>query len=371
MLGILVHSLTESGLPFEDAYKIAKKVWSRVRDRGVVSKSELRELVLELGGSGVIPDEAALVTPALGGPLQVLGPSGRWPFNQGRLQQSFLAAGLAPRAAFELVSEIEQQLRMDGKSVVTRDAIRTRAHDLLVARFGGATGDRYRAWRHYQNEDTRPVIVLLGGTSGVGKSSLALEIARRLSIGRVLSTDSIRDVMRVVLSDDLVPTLHVSSFEAHTRVSRALSQDSDPVVDGFLEQTQTVLVGVRAVIERALVEGTSLVLDGVSLVPGLLDLEEWRSRAHVFFLLAAYFDQESLHGHLMARAEDPGTRNYERYVRNFEKIFRIQEDLLERAEASEVPIIDVQDLESAVAEVVQRIVGALGERRAAEKSALD
>lgn len=369
MLGILVHSLTESGLAFEEAYSIAENVWARVRDQGVVTKAELRELVTEL--TGRVSDESGRLPLSLGGQLQVVGASGRWPFNQGRLQQSFLASGLAPRAAFELVFEIEQQLRLAGESTVTRDEIRARAHELLVARHGGATADRYRAWRHYQNEDTRPVIVLLGGTSGVGKSSLALEIARRLSIGRVLSTDSIRDVMRVVLSDDLVPTLHVSSFEAHTRVPREGEGDSDPVIDGFLEQTRTVSVGVRAVVERALVEGTSLVLDGVSLVPGLLDLEPWRSRAHVFFMVVADFDRESLYGHLIARADDPGTRNYERYVRNFQEIFRIQEDLLERAEAADVPIVDIQDLESAAEEVVQKIVGTLGARRAAEKAALD
>ena len=145
----------------------------------------------------------------------------------------------------------------------------------------------------------------------------------------------------------------------------------DPVVEGFLEQTRTVSVGVRAVIERAVIEGTSLVLDGVSLVPGILDCAEWSQNAHVFFLLAVDVDRESLHGHLMARADGPGTRSSDRYVRNFQEIFRIQEDLLERAEASAVPIVDVQDLESAVEEVLRHVVGSLGVQREAERTALD
>jgi 2-phosphoglycerate kinase len=371
MLGILVHSLTESGLSFEDAYAISRQIWGRIQDRMLVTKQELRELVAELAGAGrvAVPDETA--TPALGGPLEVLGSNGRWPFNQTRIQQSFLAAGLEPARAFELVSEIEWRLRGLGSAVVTRDAIRDLAIELVTDQFGASAAARYRAYRRYQNEDTRPVILLLGGTSGVGKSSLALEVARRLSIGRLLSTDSIRDVMRVMVSQDLVPTLHVSSFEAHTRIVREDSDDVDPVIEGFLEQTRTVSVGVRAVIERAVVEGTSLVIDGVSLVPGALDLEEWSERAHVFFLLAADVDRESLHGHLMARADGPGTRASERYVRNFQEIFRIQEALLERAEVFGIPIVDVQDLEPAVQAVVKHVVGGLHARREAERAALD
>jgi 2-phosphoglycerate kinase len=253
----------------------------------------------------------------------------------------------------------------------TRLRRRDLAIELVTDQFGASAAARYRAYRRYQNEDTRPVILLLGGTSGVGKSSLALEVARRLSIGRLLSTDSIRDVMRVMVSQDLVPTLHVSSFEAHTRIVREDSDDVDPVIEGFLEQTRTVSVGVRAVIERAVVEGTSLVIDGVSLVPGALDLEEWSERAHVFFLLAADVDRESLHGHLMARADGPGTRASERYVRNFQEIFRIQEALLERAEVFGIPIVDVQDLEPAVQAVVKHVVGGLHARREAERAALD
>jgi 2-phosphoglycerate kinase len=282
-----------------------------------------------------------------------------------------LAAGIEPRQAFEVVIEIERELRIRGRRSVTRDAIRTLAGSILQRRFGEASARRYHGWRAFQNEDDRPLIVLLGGTSGVGKSALALEVARRLSIARVLSTDSIRDVMRVMVSDDLVPTLHVSSFEAHSRLETGRRDGSDPIIEGFLEQSRTVLVGVRAVIERAITEGTNTALDGVSLVPGLFDLSAWQDRAHVFFLVAADEDRESLHGHLMARGQGRGTRASERYMRNFHEIFHIQEHLLSRAETFGVPVVDVQDLESAAQQVVAYVVGQLGERHAAEAAGLD
>ena len=89
------------------------------------------------------------------------------------------------------------------------------------------------------------------------------------------------------------------------------------------------------------------------------------------FLLAADEDRESLHGHLVARAHGKGARASERYVRNFQEIFKIQEDLLERAETFSVPVVDVQNLEGASRRVVKHVVGKLGERRAAEAAGLD
>ena len=372
MRGILVHSLTERGVAFEDAYAISQAVWERVRTRRQVDTADLRGLVAELTSAAPGRVEAASSPPdEPDDRLDVLGKDGRWPFAQGRLQQSLLAAGVRPREAFEATVAIERDLWAIGERHVTRDEIRDLAAATLRARFGVEVAGRYLSWRAFQAEDERPLILLLGGTTGVGKSTLALEVARRLGIGRLLSTDSIRDVMRVMLSDDLVPTLHVSSFEAHTRLTTPLGAGTDPVIEGFLEQSRTVSVGVRAVVERAIAEGTSTVLDGVSLVPGLFDPSTWRERAHVFFLLAADEDRESLQSHLVARAHGKGARASERYVRNFHEIFAIQAWLLERARVSEVPVVDVQDLEGAAGHVVRHVVGRLGARREAETSSID
>ena len=58
-------------------------------------------------------------------------------------------------------------------------------------------------------------------------------------------------------------------------------------------------------------------------------------------------------------------------MQNFQEIFRIQEDLLERAEMFGIPVVDVQDLESAAQQVVAYVVDQLGECHAAESPGLD
>lgn len=58
------------------------------------------------------------------------------------------------------------------------------------------------------------VIVLLAGTSGTGKSTLASLLGTRLGISTVLSTDSIRHIMRNFLKQEDHPILFCSTYEA-------------------------------------------------------------------------------------------------------------------------------------------------------------
>ncbi|GFR45169.1 hypothetical protein Agub_g6554 [Astrephomene gubernaculifera] len=63
-------------------------------------------------------------------------------------------------------------------------------------------------------ERRRHVIVLLCGTSGSGKSTLASILASRLGISTVLSTDSVRHMMRSFTSAAETPLLFASTYEA-------------------------------------------------------------------------------------------------------------------------------------------------------------
>jgi len=58
------------------------------------------------------------------------------------------------------------------------------------------------------------LIILLGGSSGTGKSTLASLIASRLGISTVLSTDTVRHIMRNFVSRDENPILFCSTYEA-------------------------------------------------------------------------------------------------------------------------------------------------------------
>ena len=107
-----------------------------------------------------------------------------------------------------------------------------------------------------------PIVLLVGGATGTGKSTVATEAAHRLGITRVTSTDFIRQTIRAYFPRTTMPSVHASSFEAGGAVGS--------VEAGFIEQTRRVLVGVDASIDRALNEGWSMAIEGVHLVPGMV-----------------------------------------------------------------------------------------------------
>ena len=57
------------------------------------------------------------------------------------------------------------------------------------------------------------LIILLGGASGTGKSTLASLIGARLGISTVLSSDSIRHIMRNFLLKEENGILFASTYE--------------------------------------------------------------------------------------------------------------------------------------------------------------
>jgi len=58
------------------------------------------------------------------------------------------------------------------------------------------------------------VTVLLCGTSGTGKSTLASLLAGRLGVSSILSTDSVRHMLRGFAPEETAPLLWVSTYQA-------------------------------------------------------------------------------------------------------------------------------------------------------------
>ncbi len=275
-------------------------------------------------------------------------------FSKGILSQSLLAAAIDPALAFEVSREIERRIRASGEREIHRDDLRALASSVLEARAGAEAASRYRVWRRREESET-PVILLLGGTSGVGKTTLALEVARRLGIGRVLSTDSIRQVMRLMISRELMPWIHTSSFDAYQTLPTLEGRNPD-VLSGFRAQAASVGVGVRASIDRSIEEGANLVVDGVSLLPGALDSDLYAGQAIVVFVVVAALDESGLRGRFEARATGQPRRLAERYLKHSNEILAIQRHLIAEAERLRIPVIDNQELDRSAREIVSYVV---------------
>jgi 2-phosphoglycerate kinase len=199
-----------------------------------------------------------------------------------------------------------------------------------------------------------PLVILIGGATGVGKSTIATHLAHRLGIVRVVATDgSIREVMRSMLSPELMPTLHVSSFQTDT-VVREPTRRSDALVAGFREQTAAVSVGIEALITRAAGDGTSIVIEGVHVVPGFFDLGA-HGDGIVPVPVVVEVEEESRHlNHFAAR--ETGGRPAERYANNFGNIRKLQRYIKSQALSHGVPIVPNHSFDQAISAVLDLVM---------------
>jgi len=285
------------------------------------------------------------------GERNVLG-SAESPYSKGLMARALTAVGLREDEAYELARRTESDLAQRGEVSVDLDRLHDIASDYLGAERGPRAVRQLRRFRDLQELDL-PVILLVGGGTGTGKSTVATEVAYRLGITRVTSTDFVRQTMRAFFAKEFMPSIHYSSFEAAAGL-REPEQAEDPVIAGFLEQTRNVMVGVRASIERALEEGWSMVLEGVHLVPGMLPRVEG---ALVVQCVLAIDDEEEHSTHFMVRdAGLDGLRPHSKYLDRLDDIRRVQDHIVRRAKRHNVPVIANNDIRQAIDSVLELVL---------------
>ena len=279
------------------------------------------------------------------------------PFSKGVLARSFMATGLPPSKAYEIAAAVQDDLRNRDETAITSERLRSIASAYLEKEAGAPYADRYLRLRALSRLDS-PLIVLIGGTTGVGKSTIATEVAHRLGITRISSTDSIREVMRAIFTKDLMPAVYESAFLAWRGLRIPVPQGANPVIVGFREQTAVVTTGIQALMNRAVLEGVSMVIEGVHLVPGYLDPHHFKN-ARVVHLIIAVDDEDAHLSHFYIReAQTHGDRPQRRYRTNFSNIRLLGRYIEDLAREHDIPVIYSHQLDRTVAEVLEYIVNA-------------
>ena len=175
-----------------------------------------------------------------------------------------------------------------------------------------------------------PILFLIAGATGVGKSTTAVKFANEHSFARLLSTDAIREIMRVQGSDEN-HALHRSSFSR--------GEAGDAVLD-WQDTCKAVEAGIQATIERARREGIDLILEGVHIEPSSRLLRTWRDSGGIALGIVMHVDDESQHTSFLKQRESHSFRNADRYISSLKRIRAIQDSLKERARIADWNTLD-------------------------------
>jgi 2-phosphoglycerate kinase len=287
------------------------------------------------------------------------------PYSKGLMAQSIMATGVAPARSFELARAIEQRLDSLAQAEVGVEDLRQVAEEVLGAEESPATVERFRQWWNLRRLD-RPVVVLLGGVTGVGKSTVATQLATRLGITRVIATDQVRQVVRAFFSREFMPAVHYSSFDASLAL-RDPAPGPSGVVEGFLRQAHDIAPGIDAIVERAVSEHSQVVIEGIHVMPEIPSAR-LRERAITVQALLAVGDEEAHRERFEARAAQ-APRPAARYLEAFDRLRTLQDYLVQQAHDSGIPVIDEARTESALKLIAEVVLDAVGSAAGPERPA--
>lgn len=197
----------------------------------------------------------------------------------------------------------------------------------------------------------KPYVILIGSASGIGKSTIAAELAKTLDIKHLIESDFIRAVVRGIIGKEYAPALHSSSYDAYKnlRNKNRFANYDDLVSAGFDEHASYVIPALEKIIQRAITDFDDIVIEGVHLVPGLIDIEQFREDANIYFFVLSS-DEESHKERFVKRAVQihRGGKQLDFFKEN--RI--IHDHLLKQAEMNNVPVINTETIDKTLDKIL-------------------
>ncbi len=272
------------------------------------------------------------------------------PFYGDVLARSLLRIGVPKYEAYQIAHKVWQQISHKKKN---NDEIVKLVEGILRKKYP-ALIKHYQIWRRIMKKDT-PLIIMIAGGTGIGTSTLAMRLAWLLEIDTIVSTDSVREVIRQFLNEDVLPILHVSSYETG-KLIKEVKSPHDRLIYGFLSQSKEVLNGVEAIIKRAIKEKVSMVIEGVHIIPGEMDfLKKYEGKAHIIQVMLDVKQKNKHRLHFFSRGVQSVNRDKTKYLKNFKEIRLIRDYLVNQAEKNKVLLVQNYDFRKVERRILDKI----------------
>ena len=373
----LTSSLEKVGLGFKEANVVALLLEQGIRSEGLerIQPEELARrvaLILEGRFGRDVRLRYELIT-STSFELKVHEAGGdTLPYSRGILAQSLTAIGLTPELSHNIAKRVETALYATNATVVQRDQVRDQVVTLLKREAGDEFAQRYLMMRQTRRRD-KPLVVLFGGAPGVGKSAIASEVGYRLGIPRIVSTDSVRQALRSLIGPELSPVLHASTYEAWR--AELLPEERDTarpepmrVLRGFLAQVNQLKPALTAIVDRNIYEATSIVMEGVQLVPGVSPALHVEGATVISIILSVEDEEDHLKHFATREGQTSNKRGQQNYLDHFDEIRILRQYVTDQALNQGVPVVEASDYDRAVERCVDHVLDLLmvEQRRALE-----
>ena len=171
-------------------------------------------------------------------------------------------------------------------------------------------------------------IILIGGASGTSKTSSSKDISAKLDVAHRLGSGFVREMAKFFITKGENPSLYEYSFSP--------VGDLSPF-QNLYSQSKAIEPMINLAVKRAASEGTSIIIEGVNIIPGLNEYKESTDQ------IILYVEDEETHYRMIH-----GPTHKKRIVTqdNFKKIRIIQSEFIKRAQEYEWNLFDISNIKN-------------------------
>ncbi len=275
-------------------------------------------------------------------------------FSRGILAKKLRLLGIPSSTGYEISNQIHSDLSKLEEDTIEKVKLDDIVFDILESNYNKECADKYILVEKWKASNM-PLWILIAGAIGVGKSTLAQKIAGDLGIQHVIGTDVVRDILRKILSVEVMPELHSPSYSAYKTLRPIYSSRFEEVILGFENHSKYVNLGVEAVLSRASTESVSIVIEGEHLLPALFD-ESILSQPNVLYMTISVPDP-LLHKENLSSQY---TKEKDVLISHFNDIRKIHDHIVSETRIRKLPIVetsrDLNPLDTVRKLVVDKIV---------------
>ncbi len=275
-------------------------------------------------------------------------------FSRGILAKKLRLLGIPSSAGYEISIQVYNEIARLKETNIEKNILDDVVFDILKSSNYKECANKYMLVEKWK-ASSMPLWILIAGAIGVGKSTLSQKIAGDLGIQHVIGTDVVRDILRKILSVDVMPELHSPSYSAYKTLRPIYSSRFEEVLLGFENHSKYVNLGVEAVLSRAATESVSIIIEGEHLLPALFD-ETILSQPNVLYMTIAIPDpllhKENLSSQYTKERDD--------LINHFNDIRKIHDHIVNETRIRKLPVVetnrDLNPLDTVRKIVVDKIV---------------